>query len=144
MIPIQYPNPHKMMLGQRAKLSRKKVLTQAETPDLLTQEVIDAFLQFHNDARANDCPTSIGVGRDPKVTSLLTGVATVCLSTAMGTMVEISTALPISQKRHVVIILRLYGVTHKRVGCGITHCKSPKTLWCVTMIHLNWMGETPY
>ncbi|KAH9499486.1 hypothetical protein Btru_077980 [Bulinus truncatus] len=29
------------------------VLTQAETPDLLTQEVIDAFLQVHNDARAN-------------------------------------------------------------------------------------------
>ncbi|KAH9523309.1 hypothetical protein Btru_066355 [Bulinus truncatus] len=28
------------------------VLTQAQTPDLLTQEVIDAFLQFHNDARA--------------------------------------------------------------------------------------------
>ncbi|KAH9523310.1 hypothetical protein Btru_066357 [Bulinus truncatus] len=29
------------------------VLTQAETPDLLTQEVIDAFLQAHNDARAD-------------------------------------------------------------------------------------------
>ncbi|KAH9500004.1 hypothetical protein Btru_076142 [Bulinus truncatus] len=29
------------------------VLTQAETPDVLTQEVIDAFLQAHNDARAD-------------------------------------------------------------------------------------------